>query len=144
MKIKHFSALILATGLTIATMQNAIAQPEGSLAMKLYVIETRGVPERASELRDFLPAHLDHQVDLERRGIMFGAGPLYAEGSTGGPPMAGMIIVRADSFDEAKSIADADPMHENGIRTYTIRQWSLNEGTINVRVNFSDQSVDFN
>ena len=94
-------------------------------------------------MRDYLPAHLAHQVDLEKRGIMFGAGPLYKESATGGPPMAGMIIIRAESFEQAKEIADSDPMHANGIRTYTVRQWSLNEGTFNVRVNFSDTSVKF-
>ena len=143
MNKKSVSILALFTAILIAP-SIVSAQPEGSLAMKLYVIETTGVPERISETRSFLPAHLEHQVDLERRGIMFGAGPLSEEGAAGGPPTSGMIIIRAESFEEARAIADADPMHANGIRTYTIRQWSLNEGTINVRVNFSDQSVEFN
>ena len=119
------------------------AQPEGSLQMKLYVIETTGIPEKAGEMDKHFDNHIAHQIDLEKRGIMFGAGPLYNEGSTDGPPMTGMIIIRASSFNEAKEIADSDPMHIHGIRSYSIRQWSLNEGTFNVRVNFSDQSVEF-
>ena len=119
------------------------AQPEGSLMMSLYVIETTGIPDKASEMDKHFEAHIAHQIDLEKRGIMFGAGPLTKDGEIDGPPTAGLIIVRAASFEEAKKIADADPMHANGIRTYSIRQWSLNEGTFNIRVNFSDQSLEF-
>ena len=136
-------ALITLVILCSLFLTNSYAQPEGSLQMKLYVIETTGIPEKASEMGKHFEDHIAHQVDLEKRGIMFGAGPLYNEGSTDGPPMTGMIIIRAASFDEAKKIADADPMHVHGIRSYKIRQWSLNEGTFNVRVNFSDQSVEF-
>jgi len=140
---KNRPVLPLLVLLTLIVSAVTFAQPTNSLRMKLYVIETTGVQEKASEMRDHMQAHLAHQVDLEKRGIMFGAGPLYQEGSTDGPPMAGMIIIRAASFEEAKEIADADPMHANGMRTYSIRQWSLNEGTFNVRVNFSDQTAEF-
>lgn len=140
---KNKLVLPLVILLTLIASAISFAQPTNSLRMKLYVIETTGVPEKASEMSNHMQDHLKHQVELEERGIMFGAGPLYQEGSTDGPPMAGMIIVRAASFEEAKEIADADPMHATGMRTYTIRQWSLNEGTFNIRVNFSDQSVEF-
>lgn len=49
-----------------------------------------------------------------------------------------MIIVRAASFEEAKAIADRDPYHRQGLRTYTIDRWMLNEGTVSIRVNHSD------
>ena len=143
MKTKKNLALVL-TCLAVLSISNFVsAQPANSLRMTLYVIETTAVPERASDMGNFMQDHLAHQIDLERRGIMFGAGPLYTEGSEGGPPMAGLIIIRAASFEEAKAIADADPMHSNGLRTYTLRRWSLNEGTVSLRVNFSDQSMSF-
>ncbi|MEO0463375.1 MAG: YciI family protein [Pseudomonadota bacterium] len=111
------------------------------LNMQLYVYETRlvGSPK---ELRELLPAHLDYQVELEEAGIMFGAGPLVAEGEPSFPPKVGMIIIRADSFEEAKRIADADPFHSSGVRTYTLRRWTMNEGSIDLTVKFSGQRVE--
>lgn len=130
--------------LTLFFSNTLFAQPPGSLAMKLFVIETTGVPEKADQFDQYFEEHIAHQVSLEKSGTMFAAGPLYnSDEATDGPPSAGMILIRADSFEEAKEIADADPMHTNGIRTYTIRQWSMNEGTFNLRVNFSDQSIEF-
>jgi len=141
---KEKLVLLLLTFISLVLSTNSYAQPEGSLQMKLYVIETIVIPGQESKLIENLPEHLTHQVDLEKRGIMFGAGPISnTEGVIDDLPTKGMIIIRAGSLDEAKEIADADPMHKNGIRSYSIRQWSLNEGTFNVRVNFSDNSVEF-
>ncbi|MEM6534431.1 MAG: YciI family protein [Pseudomonadota bacterium] len=111
------------------------------LNKELYVYETTvaGDPKLVQEN---IGAHLDYQVQLEEEGIMFGAGPLYEEGSTSQFPKAGMIIVRAASFEEAKAIADADPMHTSGARTYTLRKWILNEGVVNFRVTYSGQRVE--
>ena len=53
----------------------------------------------------------------------------------------GMIIVRADSFEQARAIADRDPFHKAGLRSYSVDRWSLNEGSLTFTVNFSDQSV---
>jgi hypothetical protein len=38
---------------------------------------------------------------------------------------------------EATTIADSDPMHSSGARTFTIREWLLNEGTYTVQVFYS-------
>lgn len=142
--IKKYKLILLPFTFFSIFLSTAVsAQPEGSLQMKLYVIETTVLPEKVKVMDSYMPAHLTHQVDLEKRGIMFGAGPLFNENALDGPPAAGMIIIRAASIEAAREIADADPMHVNGIRTYNIRQWNLNEGTFNVRVNFSDQSVEF-
>ena len=55
----------------------------------------------------------------------------------------GLIVIRAKDEAEARRIADADPMHAAGARTYELYAWSLNEGCINVKLNFSDQSFAF-
>ncbi|MEO0465824.1 MAG: YciI family protein [Pseudomonadota bacterium] len=109
------------------------------LNMELYVYETRlaGPPEN---MIANLEAHLDYQVMLQEQGIMFGAGPLYEENAATPLPVAGMIIVRAESFEEARAIADADPMHSSGARSYTLRKWTLNEGALDVTLKFSGQS----
>lgn len=124
-----------------ATTQPKSQPPKQALGLPLYVYETRlsGDP---SKMQSYLPAHLDYQIELERKGIMFGAGPLFENDGAGGPPVAGMIIVRADSMDEARAIADADPMHKAGVRTYTIRKWMLNEGALEVSLKFSAQDFE--
>lgn len=107
------------------------------LGREMYLVVTR--PVRSPEIEKRLADHLAHQVELERKGIMFAAGPLYPKGSQ--TPEAGMFVLRANSFEEAEAIADTDPLHAAGLRTYTIQKWRMNEGTITITVNYSDQSV---
>ena len=54
-----------------------------------------------------------------------------------------MIIIRARDEAEARRIADSDPTHSSGVRQYELYSWSLNEGRINVTLDFSDQSFRF-
>lgn len=107
------------------------------LGREMYLVVTR--PVRSPEIAKRLGDHLAHQVDLEKRGIMFAAGPLYSKGST--VPEAGMFVLRANSFEEAEAIAMSDPFHAAGLRTFTIQKWRINEGSITVTVNLSDQSM---
>ena len=107
------------------------------LGKQLFVIHTTPVAPR-EQIVPLLPDHLEHQIRLEKSGIMFGAGPMVNED---GSPAGGLIVIRAESFAAAKVIADSDPLHKAGLRTYTIRQWTVNEGSYSVRINYSDQSV---
>lgn len=84
-----------------------------------------------------LEEHLKFQVDLERRGIMFGAGPFWDDDETHWSG-DGMVIVRAESLAAARAIAAEDPMHKSGARRFSVRPWLLNEGTLTFRVNLSD------
>ena len=111
----------------------------GLLGLELYIIETS--PARSERTRAVLPEHIAHQIRLEREGTLFAAGPVFAKGDD--TPTAGMIVIRASGFDEAKRIADSDPFHAKGIRTYTIRKWIVNEGAMNVKISLSDQRVEF-
>jgi len=85
-----------------------------------------------------MTAHLNHQVDLEKKGIMFAAGPVT---DVNGKAEYGLVVVRAQSAEEAKQIADSDPMHINGLRTYTLHQWDLHEGHIDLGIDFHDSHV---
>jgi uncharacterized protein YciI len=69
---------------------------------------------------------------------MFAAGPFVDE--AGKPFGPGMIIIRAESEAEARAIADADPYHKGGFRTYRLQRWMMNEGSFGVRLNYSDGS----
>ena len=107
------------------------------LGKNFYVIVTTPVAPRA-ELDKMLAEHLAHQVRLEKQGIMFAAGPLTGED---GARVGGMIVIRADSFAAARTIADSDPYHKAGLRKYTLTRWTVNEGSYGLRVNYSDQTV---
>ena len=107
------------------------------LGKEVSVVVTR--PVRSPEIEKRLADHLEHQIALEKKGIMFAAGPLYSRGSA--VPEAGMFVLRASSFEEADAIAREDPLHQAGLRTYTIQKWRINEGSYTVTVNYSDQSV---
>ena len=108
------------------------------LGKEMYLVVTR--PVRSPEIDKRLADHLAHQVELERRGIMFAAGPLYSRDSN--IPEAGMFVLRASSFEEAEAIAKGDPLHAAGLRTFTLQKWRVNEGSITVKINYSDQTCE--
>lgn len=111
----------------------------GMLHKDLYVIMTTPTDGIGPVMANLGP-HLAHQVEMEQSGIMFGAGPFWAddEHTWHGE---GMFIIRADSLAHAREIADKDPMHISGARSYTLRPWLLNEGSFTVRMTYSDGKI---
>jgi|SRR5665647_159681 len=107
------------------------------LGKELYLVVTR--PVRSPEIEKKLADHLAHQVEMEKRGIMFAAGPLYSRGSD--VPEAGMFLLRANSFEEAEALANEDPLHKAGLRVFTLQKWRMNEGSLTITVNFSDSTM---
>jgi uncharacterized protein YciI len=104
----------------------------------LYAVLTTPAVDREEMIKS-LDDHLAYQCDLEARGVMFAAGPLFDKDDA--PPRAGLIIIRAESFEEAHEIARADPMHARGLRTYTLDKWQINEGGFTLKVAFDAGSV---
>ncbi len=119
----------------------ANARAEGLAAREFFVVLTEPVAGREAVQRHLVP-HLDYQRALEKRGAMVAAGPLSdekGEAWTG----KGLIILRAGSLAEARAIADADPMHRDGVRTYTLLPWLMNEGSFTLTVRLAAQKIDF-
>ena len=84
--------------------------------------------------------HLTYQKKLEEEGNLFAAGPLLREdGEMAG---IGLIILKAGSLEQAKAIADNDPFHKSGLRTYKIWPWKINEGGIDLKIRFAARSFD--
>jgi len=109
------------------------------LRKKFYVVLSKPavVPDK---LQPFLSAHLEYMIDLEKRGLVFASGPL-ADGE--GPPTGqGLTVLRAKDADEARALAEADPFFINGLRSFELKEWTVMEGTLGVRVNLSDQTVE--
>lgn len=110
-------------------------QTRGYLAKQLYIVSTRPV-NGIGPIMENLAVHLSYQEELEKNGTMFAAGPNWTddmqewEGD-------GTVVYRADSLDHAKEIAARDPMHVNGARTFTVRPWFVNEGTITLEIGFA-------
>ncbi|RMD91115.1 MAG: hypothetical protein D6811_09580 [Alphaproteobacteria bacterium] len=116
------------------TEYREIARKRGALALELYVVESR--PLNPEKIREVLPDHLAWQRELEERGALVMAGPLSdetGEEMTGG----GMIVYRADSMQAARALAEADPMHAGGARSFTLRRWLVNEGRLKIDVGLS-------
>jgi hypothetical protein len=123
-----------------ASAQERIRQlTKSMLRKKLYVVLSRGgaTPDQIGAL---LPQHLEYMIGLEKKGVLFASGPLTdAEGKNRGD---GLTIIRAASAADARKIAKRDPFVINRLRSFEIREWTVMEGSLGIKVNFSDQSLE--
>lgn len=113
----------------------AAAKDRGALALELYVaVSTPG--ESPEAVKAALSDHLAYQAELERAGQLALAGPMSDET---GEHMQGMglIVYRAESLEQARALAEADPMHARGARTFVLRRWMINEGSLTLSVGLS-------
>jgi len=70
--------------------------------------------EKGAELRATATRqrHLDNLADLTQAGRVVFAGPLKRED---GAPCGSIILFNAESFEEARKIADSDPYWTEGV-----------------------------
>ena len=109
------------------------------LRKKLYVVLSKSGTS-AEKIVELLPKHLEYMIGLEKAGVLFASGPLAAgDGTTRGD---GLTILRAASAEAARKIAEADPFVVNGLRSFELREWTVMEGSLGIKVNFSDQSLE--
>ena len=111
------------------------SQTHDLLAKRLYVVFSQPTNGLGPVLENLDP-HVAHQTELERQGVMFAAGP-FASDDEQHWNGDGMFIYRASSLEEATKLAESDPMHQSGARSFRIRPWLLNEGTFSVRLFYS-------
>lgn len=62
------------------------------------------------------PAHLEYIFALRAEGKVHEGGR-FADGS------GGMVVYRVDSLEEARRLAEADPIVAGGARTYVLHEW---------------------
>lgn len=72
-------------------------------------------PVKNAEVR---PAHLDYLNGLFLEGKIFASGP-FADGK------GGMVIYKAETQEEAQSLAENDPVIVAGCRTLELREWKM-------------------
>ena len=120
----------------VINVDDILNASRGMLQKQLYVVLTTPANGMGPVMAN-IEAHLKFQVELEQKGIMFGAGPFWTDDEKQWKG-EGMVIIRAASLDEAKKIAASDPMHASGARSFRVRPWLLNEGTVTIKVSYSD------
>ena len=82
-----------------------------------YAIMLNKIPGRETSA-ETVARHIEHLRRLDDQGKLVLAGPF--EDYPGG-----MVIVRADSLEAARQIAESDPFVSEGVRTFEIRTWLL-------------------
>ena len=118
------------------TKRDILEKTPQMLQKQLYVIQTTPTDGLGPVMENIGP-HLEFQVKIEQDGVMFAAGPLWADDEETWEG-EGMVVIRADSLAHAREIAESDPMHASGARSFTVRPWLVNEGGFSLRVTFSD------
>ncbi len=81
-----------------------------------YLVFTRNVKGKESELKDSVAAHRQWLDDQHRDGRLLFSGPTTDGGG-------GAYVMLAKSLDEARQLAASDPHHENGSRRMEIFEW---------------------
>ncbi|MGN7469360.1 YciI family protein [Brevibacillus sp. SAFN-007a] len=63
------------------------------------------------------PAHLAYVNELYKQDKVFMAGPFTDK-------QGGMVIYKAESLEEARKLAEGDPVVAEGARTLELREWN--------------------
>ena len=108
------------------------------LQKQLYAIFTSPV-HGLGPILERMEDHLAFQVQLETDGILYAAGPMWTDDEDAWEG-DGLVGVRAGSRAEAVAIAERDPMHKSGARTFKVRPWMINEGCVTLRLDNSTQT----
>ena len=132
-----------ATRATQATLDLLLAELARARNWQLWILE--GVPTAAwpdlttgftEPFAAALLAHLRWLERLEADGTLVLSGPVDQEVALG----PALSVFRASCREEAEALVADEPMSVAGYRTNSLRSWSVNEGSISLRVNlFADE-----
>lgn len=96
----------------------------------------------AMSLDEIEAQHRAYLVDLEERGVLFGAGPYVDFDGWGDGHDVGMMVIRADRQDAAEAVAFAEPFTREGIRSMRVIPWQRNGGTVYVSIRFANRELE--
>tara|TARA_Y100000588_G_scaffold261329_1_gene275917 strand:+ start:378 stop:824 length:447 start_codon:yes stop_codon:yes gene_type:complete len=98
-----------------------------------------GKPPREGLMHD----HKTYLRDLERRGLLFGAGRLINEDEGEHAVIGhGLIVIRAKTRAEAEEIAFQEPFTKAGYRTMVLHPWQRNEGSVDISIRLMDSVLE--
>lgn len=104
---------------------------------KLYFVCFSNPARPPAELEADLEDHKAYLSKLEREGKLLAAGPLLGDDAK--YDGTGLLVYRVSLRKEAETIAQNDPFHAKGLRTYTLKPWQVNEGSFDIRLLFSER-----
>ncbi|MBM6994362.1 hypothetical protein IM700_001640 [Paenibacillus sp. DXFW5] len=84
---------------------------------KRYVILLSLNPGRRLD-EELIREHVAHLRELDRNGQLVICGPFLDY-------KGGMVIIQADSLEEARGIAECDPFVKSGAENYELRTWAI-------------------
>lgn len=89
----------------------------------VFLVRTQLNEGKAAALSATLPAHLEFLQQQYADGRLVFGGPLVTSDrhNTGD----GVYVLRAETLEAAQALADADPLHRDGIRTAKVHHWML-------------------
>jgi uncharacterized protein len=128
-----------------ATMTAVVTELARARNWSLWILEglpTEIWPDLSSDWPEAfaatLLAHLRWLERLERDGTLFLSGPVDQDRDLG----RALTVFRAASREAAEALVADEPMARAGYRTNRVRSWTVNEGSISVRVDlFADEVV---
>lgn len=104
----------------------ALSEDQNLIADRLFLMLSYAPDGDVETVMEHLPDHLAYWDKMEERKAMFVAGPLIPADPSDEFSGDGMVVISAPSYEEAKEIAEEDPMHKAGARTFELRPWLLN------------------
>jgi len=111
---------------------------KGMLQRRLFAIFTTPTDGLGPVFAN-IEEHLQFQVQLEKDGILYAAGPMWTDDEESWEG-EGLVVIKAASRSEAIAIAERDPMHKAGARSFRVRPWLINEGSVTITLNNSSQT----
>jgi uncharacterized protein YciI len=87
------------------------------------------------DIQKIVHAHKRWITEQEQAGHILAAGPFLTEDYSHSG--SGLIIFRARTAQEARELAEQDPMHASGFRTFRIVPWQPNKGSVRLDVTLS-------
>jgi uncharacterized protein YciI len=93
------------------------------------------------DIEAVVPEHKRWILEQEAGGRIFVAGPFLNEDFS--YAASGLIVFRVDTAEEARLLAENDPMHARGLRTFRIVPWQINEGTVQMDLTWSSGTFHF-
>ena len=107
----------------------------------LMMRPTDAAPADAAKAQaDLRVDHHAYLVDLERRGLLVGAGP--CRDGEDWVRSTGLIIVRAANRAEAAAIGAEEPYTKAGFRAMEITPWQRNEGNMTINLRLADGMLE--
>jgi uncharacterized protein YciI len=120
----------------LADLPQEVAALKDKMWQKSYYIMTRSVRDPL-KIKAVLLAHYQWMIQMEKEDLVFASGPLFKQDGSQG---VGMTVWRVGSFEQAERLAAQDPFVSSGGVDYEIQRWQINEGRVNISVDFSDQT----